>query len=239
MCSCRHWARRAIIPPSSDAVGTLIASAGADPEFGSALALIASTGCRRGEACGLRWRDVDLDRQELVFERSVVAVPSGKLEKSTKTGDSRRIALGSATVALLRAHRERRSELAAFGGVAIDDDSFVFSPEATMIEAWHPQTFSHQFVALCRQAGIPHMRLHDLRHHSATALLKNGFSVGEVMDRHGWKTLLMVSRYRHLMEATDRSAQKRWNGLLPLIRLPSTVQRPSDDRRAYRTNFGR
>ena len=50
------------------------------------------------------------------------------------------------------------------------------------------------------------MRLHDLRHHSATALLKSGVSVGEVMDRHGWKTLEMVSRYRHLMEAKDRSA---------------------------------
>ena len=50
------------------------------------------------------------------------------------------------------------------------------------------------------------MRLHDLRHHSATALLKNGVNVGEVMDRHGWKTLEMVSRYRHLMEAKDRNA---------------------------------
>ena len=50
------------------------------------------------------------------------------------------------------------------------------------------------------------MRLHDLRHHSATALPKNGVSVGEVMDRHGWKTLEMVSRYRHFMEAKDRTA---------------------------------
>ncbi len=50
------------------------------------------------------------------------------------------------------------------------------------------------------------MRMHDLRHHSATTLLKNGASVGEVMDRHGWKTLEMVSRYRHLLEAMDHKA---------------------------------
>ena len=197
----------AIVPPSSESVGVLLEHAlRTDPEFGTALALIAWTGCRRGEACGLRWPDVDLERQELIFERSVVAIPGGKLEKSTKTGESRRIALGPATVALLVAQRERRTKLAEFGGGAIDRDGFVFSPDASMSAPWHPQTISHRFVTLCRQAGVPKMRLHDLRHHSATALLKSGVSVGEVMDRHGWKTLQMVSRYRHLMEAKDRSA---------------------------------
>ena len=52
------------------------------------------------------------------------------------------------------------------------------------------------------------MRLHDLRHLSATILLKRGASVGEVMDRHGWRTLEMVSRYRHLLEAQDFVAAK-------------------------------
>jgi integrase len=42
---------------------------------------------------------------------------------------------------------------------------------------------------------------HDLRHYSATTLLKSGASVGEVMDRHGWRTLEMVNRYRHPLEA--------------------------------------
>ena len=87
-------AAKAIVPPSSDSVAKLIEFAlDVDREFGVMLALIAWTGCRRGEVCGLRWRDVNLDAQELVFERSVVAVPGGTLEKSTKTGDSRRIAL--------------------------------------------------------------------------------------------------------------------------------------------------
>ena len=81
-----------------------------------------------------------------------------------------------------------------------------------MVEAWHPQTVSHRFLTLCRQSGVPRMRLHDLRHHSATALLKNGVSVGEVMDRHGWKTPEMVSRYRHLTEAKDRTAAEALGG---------------------------
>ena len=82
----------------------------------------------------------------------------------------------------------------------------MFSPDPAARTSWHPSTISHQFVAACDAAGIPKMRMHDLRHHSATTLLKSGASVGEVMDRHGWKTLEMVSRYRHLLEASDRAA---------------------------------
>jgi hypothetical protein len=36
--------------------------------------------------------------------------------------------------------------------------------------------------------------------------MKSGSSVGEVMDRHGWKTVEMVNRYRHLLEAQDARA---------------------------------
>jgi len=41
------------------------------------------------------------------------------------------------------------------------------------------------YTSACRDAGAPHTRLHDLRHHSATTLLNGGSSVGKVMDRHG------------------------------------------------------
>jgi hypothetical protein len=36
--------------------------------------------------------------------------------------------------------------------------------------------------------------------------MKNGASVGEVMDRHGWRSVAMVNRYRHLLEAEDQEA---------------------------------
>ncbi len=198
---------RKIEAPKSDSVSALIEWAMRDdPEFGVMFAFIAWTGCRRGEAAGVKWKDVDLERGQLLIERSVVSVRGGRLEKSTKTNESRRIALGPATVALLREHASRRNAIAEACGGQLAEDAFVFSPGVLMTEAWHPATISHRFTAACRAAGVPAMRLHDLRHHSATALLKSGVSVGEVMDRHGWKTLEMVSRYRHMMEAKDHSA---------------------------------
>lgn len=196
-----------IEPPKSDAVGALIDWAlEADPEFGTIFALVAWTGCRRGEAVGLKWKDIDLERGQLLIERSVVSVRGGRLEKTTKTNESRRIALGPATIALLGGHAARRQAVAEFCHGEIGEGAYVFSPDASMGEAWHPTTISHRFSEACRAAEVPPMRLHDLRHHSATALLKSGVSVGEVMDRHGWKTMEMVSRYRHMMEATDYAA---------------------------------
>ena len=196
-----------IQPPTSEVVSRLLDSAlASDAEFGTIFAFVAWTGCRRGEVCGLQWRDIDFERSELLFDRSVVVARGGRLEKTTKTNESRRIAIGPATIALLVEHALRRRTIAEQCGAAISDRGFVFSPDPLMADPWHPTTISHRFASACKEAGIPHMRLHDLRHHSATALLKSGVSVGEVMDRHGWKTMDMVSRYRHMMEAKDHGA---------------------------------
>lgn len=77
----------------------------------------------------------------------------------------------------------------------------MFSPDPDGTRPYNPHTFTRVFVEACKAAGVPKMRLHDLRHHSATTLLKQGAAVGEVMDRHGWRTVDMVNRYRHLLEA--------------------------------------
>jgi integrase len=154
----------------------------------------------------LRWNDIDFAGATVTFQRAIAAIPGGKLEKTTKTGEARRIAIGPATVTLLEAHLERCHERANQCGIELQQSAFVFSPDPAGRVPWHPSTVSHRFVAAYKAAGVPPMRMHDLRHHSATVLLKNGTAVGEVMDRHGWKTLEMVGRYRHLLDATDRAA---------------------------------
>lgn len=196
-----------IEPPSSESVRTVIQHLlETDPEWGTVFAVVAWTGCRRGEAAGLQWRDVDLQVGSLRIARSVSAVPGGSEVKGTKTGDQRRIAIGPRTVGLLRDHKARYEARAALCGAALKPTAFVFSPDPDGSGPYNPHTFTRVFVDACKVAGVPPMRLHDLRHHSATTLLKQGAPVGEVMDRHGWRTVEMVNRYRHLLEATDVSA---------------------------------
>ena len=198
-----------LIPPESDNVRKvaehLLAT---NPDWGTLIALVAWTGCRRGEVCGLRWEDVDLKGKSILIHNSVVAVPGGVAERGTKTGEQRRIAIGPKTVALLRDHHGRCQDRAKKCQTSIEPGAYVFSPDAAGGKPYNPHTVTRTFIAACEAAGVPRMRLHDLRHHSATTLLKNGAAVGEVMDRHGWRTVEMVNRYRHLLEAKDVEAAR-------------------------------
>ena len=200
---------REMEPPSSADVRTVIDHLLAkDPNWGTLVAVIAWTGCRRGEVAGLRWEDVDLIEGNLLIRRSVAAVPGGIQVKGTKTGDIRRIAVGPKTVKLLKAHRKRADVRAKKCGATVALSAYIFSPDPASQRPYNPYTITRTFVEACRAAGVPPMRLHDLRHHSATTLLKSGASVGEVMDRHGWRTVEMVNRYRHLLDAQDIGAAK-------------------------------
>lgn len=200
---------REMEPPSSDDVRTVIGYLLAtDSDWGTLVAVIAWTGCRRGEVAGLRWEDVDFNKGNLTIRRSVAAVPGGSQIKGTKTGDIRRIAIGPKTLKLLKAQKKRSEVRAKKCGARVESSSYIFSPDPASRRPYNPYTVTRTFVEACREAGVPRMRLHDLRHHSATTLLKSGASVGEVMDRHGWRTVEMVNRYRHLLEAQDSAAAK-------------------------------
>jgi integrase len=109
---------------------------------------------------------------------------------------------------LLRLHKKRCDEWAAACDATLDATAYVFSPDAAGRRPYNPHTITRVFVDACAAAGVPAMRLHDLRYHSTTTLLKQGAAVGEVMDRHGWRTVEMVNRYRHLLEAKDIEAAK-------------------------------
>jgi integrase len=200
---------REIEPPSSADVRTVIDYLlTKDPNWGTLVAVIAWTGCRRGEVAGLRWQDVDLIEGNVLIRRSVAAIPGGIQIKGTKTGDIRRIAIGPRTVKLLKAHRKRADGRAKKCGATIEPSAFIFSPDSASQRPYNPYTITRTFGQACQEAGVQPMRLHDLRHHSATTLLKGGASVGEVMDRHGWRTVEMVNRYRHLLDAQDFAAAK-------------------------------
>ncbi len=198
-----------INPPESDDVRKVVEHLLAvNPDWGTLIALVAWTGCRRGEVCGLRWEDVDFEGNSILIHRSVVAVPGGVLDRGTKTGEQRRIALGPRTVQLLREHHKRCMDRASTCGSGVDRTAYVFSPDAAGRKPYNPRTITRIFVTACEASHAPRMRLHDLRHHSATTLLKNGAALGEVMDRHGWRTVAMVNRYRHLLEAKDVEAAR-------------------------------
>ncbi|TDE45738.1 site-specific integrase [Nonomuraea mesophila] len=146
--------------------------------------LIALRGLRRGEACGLRWKEVNLDGHVLTVNWQLVQLAWAVHEGTPKTDASvRTIALDSDTAQLLRAHRQQQLQERLAMGEAWTDTGFVFTqPDGTRL---HPQHISDQFLCLAYLAGLPPIRLHDLRHGAASLMLAAGVEMKVVQETLG------------------------------------------------------
>ena len=132
--------------------------------------VLAATGARRGEVCGLRWSDIDRSESTLTIKRSVASVAGGTVVKDTKTHAARRIAVDADTLAVLDQQRCRMEERAAACRIAFDPDGS-FSRRGRRLQPLHPDTITGTFRRICDRAGLSGVRLHDLRHLHATQLL--------------------------------------------------------------------
>ena len=205
-----------IQPPAPDQVATLIRMAAEEePEFAVFLRLAAATGARRGELCALRWSDIDLDAGTVVVARSIVQGGDGLVEKETKTHAIRRIALDRGTVVDLADHLYRSHELAGQFGVDFGDSGYVFSYQPDRSAPWRPDVATARFERLRDRAGLPTVRLHDLRHYVATRLIGAGVSVRTVSGRLGHANpATTLSVYSHFLQAADQQAAQMLGDLL-------------------------
>ena len=203
-----HEQPDAVRAPTLDEVRALLATS---REFGTRvhgfLAVVASTGMRRGEACALRWDDIDFDGATVTVDESVVAADGGAQVKAPKSRAGRRIvALDQITLSSLLALRRETDELAAMGGFAVDTSHFVFATELPGVLPPHPDGMSHAFGRIRGAAGVSaDVHLHSLRHFQAT-VLDPVISEAQKQSRLGWSTVHMARHYTDGVEEEDRRA---------------------------------
>ncbi|WP_431924403.1 site-specific integrase [Nonomuraea jabiensis] len=129
--------------------------------------LIAFRGLRRGEACGARWIDAELDEGLLTTAKQLTHVGREVKEGAPKTDSSDAVvALDMVTVAVLRAHKVRQNEERLAWGSAWTDSGRIFTRQDG--RSLPPDWVSERFERLTFAAGLPPIRLHDLRHGAAT-----------------------------------------------------------------------
>jgi len=194
--------------PSVEAVRSVIEAAeDRDPRLAPLLMLAALTGMRRGELCALRWTDVDFQRGELDVSRSVVVVPGGLAEKGTKTHRFRVVALDDVGMALLLRHRANVEDWARQAEVVVPEDAFVFSHAVDGSKPFRPDNVTGFFTRVRDSLGLHDVRLHDLRHFTATQLIGAGVDVRTVAGRLGHSDPSVTLRvYSHALEERDRAA---------------------------------
>jgi integrase len=184
-----------------------------DPDFAVYLWILSATGCRRGEACALRWTDVDLERAELAIRRSISQVGHVLREKDTKTHQSRRLAIDEATVSVLRSHRRRQRERALALGTRLAADALLFGDPAG--RPWRPDVCTNRFGRLRARLGLDRVRLHDLRHFVASVLGDGGVPIATISSRLGHGEIATtLNLYTHALPATDQRAAAYLGSLL-------------------------
>lgn len=172
-------------------------------------ALLTYRGLRRGEAVGLRWQDINFDNNELHIVQQVVDV-NGQLVIGPPKSHSgtRTIALDQGTTQLLRLHRARQNLERLQAGSHWNDQGFVFTqPNGEIVS---PAYVTRHFQRLANRHGLPPMRLHDLRHLSATLGLSSGESLKEVSDRLGHSSIAITADiYAQVTTETARFSAER------------------------------
>lgn len=175
--------------------------------------LAVTTGMRRGELCGLRWEDVDFEQLSLTVKRARVMVHGAPTDTSPKTAAGlRRLGLDNTTVVLLREQQRRQSaeQLACAPGLW-QGDGHVFTDEVG--RPVNPEFVTKQFTRAVRRAGLPPIRLHDIRHWHATAMLRAKVDVKVIADRLGHSsTRITQDIYQHPVKELDRAAAEKVAG---------------------------
>jgi integrase len=163
-----------------------------DDEYYPLYLLLALCGLRRGEAVGLRWQDVDLEAGTLRVRQQHVAVAGDVYvgEPKSKAGH-RLVALDIATVRLLHCHHASQQRIREVGSATWVGTDLVFTrPDGSALD---PCSVSRRFDRLVARSGLPRIRLHDLRHTSASIGLASGESLLEVSRRLGHSSISITS----------------------------------------------
>jgi integrase len=209
-----------IRPPSPGQVAALLQWASSEnPSLFCFLRLAASTGARRSQLLALRWSDVDWARAAISFTRALVQGPDGPQLHATKNHRTYRVELDAETLGVLREYRAVVEARARAEGSELADAAFVFSLRADGARPWLPNWVTKQFILTLRAAGLPHFRLHDLRHFMATEMLAAGVPIATVSQRlsHA-RASTTLNVYAHSVPGGDRKAAETLASILAASR---------------------
>ena len=168
------------------------------PATQMAVYLALYTGMRRGEICGLQWRNVDWSRQTIYIAQQRLRIKKEDHLTQTKTAGSMRPVPVSFDV-INKLAEWRRQQVSSN-----PDDLVIRHPNGGIPD---PHTITSEFRKLVNQLGYIGYTFHDLRHAHATLLLKGKVPMKVVSERLGHSsTIVTANVYSHVTETMQQEA---------------------------------
>lgn len=157
------------------------------------------SGLRKGELTAFLWSDLDITNRTISVSKQYVKNPNGELTLShPKTETSvRKVSVPQEAVDLLVAEHKKHS-----------DNPYMF-PSPVTGELYYPDSIVNLHKKILKDAGLPHIRFHDLRHTFATLALQNGVDVKTVSGMLGrYDAGFTLRTYTHATrQKQDEAAQ--------------------------------
>jgi len=177
--------------------------------------LLIFSGMRRGELCGLEWKDIDYDNNMISIERTSQYLPNfGIYTKDTKTVSSKRkIKLPGHVFQMLREYKAWQNQLRLrMGDLWTDTDRLFIQDNGKAI---HPDSITKWFSKFIKQTDLPQISIHSLRHTNVTLLIAGGIPLTTVAKRVGHCDSTTTTRiYAHAIRTMDEMASEVLDDML-------------------------
>lgn len=169
--------------------------------------LLIDTGCRRGEAMGLKWKSLDFENGLMVIERALLYSPKkGVYESTPKTGKSRILKLAPETLALLSELKTEQANMRVLYGDAWIDTGYVFTQDNG--DRMNPDSLTDWLNKFSKANGLPHIHPHAFRHTAASTMIANGVDIVTAANELGHSSATTTANiYAHQIAEAKAKAE--------------------------------
>jgi integrase len=176
--------------------------------------LAVTCGLRRGEVCGIRWQDVDLDKCILFVRNSLDCENNQLVIHSVKTSSSERsVKLPQLALDSLKKEKRQQAEDKLRAGGIYEDKDFCWTWDDG--RPYNPDYLYKTFRKVLAKNDLPHIRFHDLRHSHATFLLLAGVPIKVISERLGHSsTRFTQDIYSHVLPQMQEQAANEVDKIL-------------------------
>lgn len=173
----------------------------------------ASVGLRRGEMAALRWKDINFDKNTISITKSRVHTKGKVIEKAPKTQAGKRtITICQSTADALRDAKAIYDDAVLHKPGFHDLGYVLFKEDGT---PFFPDSLTQKWERFLANYHLPHIRLHDLRHSNATAMIAAGINAKVVQHRLGHANVsITLNTYTHVLPEMDQDAADKLNQAL-------------------------